>query len=767
MPANRPVVSVLLLCHNEAVFIRRAVRSVLAQTFDRAVEIILMDDASVDDSAAIVQAEVTAAGRKGYRLRVLRSDTNLGNGAAFVTALRAARGEFYHVLDGDDFWIDPDKLKKQVALLEASPTLAGVAHRAIVRASEDGTESFHPRQEPAKLLLGFEDLLSGGLYFHTSAMLFRNSFYNAATDASDPPQIFNEVRGDTIRLYVHAFQGGIQYLPQTMSVYDDHRAGIWTGLDWPGKAMLLNNLYTQLSQHGYLDDMGGPQASAFLAQQLAAISAYAPSALRPISLHPDQVATAPRKRLTEISRLSSVLELETQAARLTADGKFEDALRLMFRFLSALAYDPNIGRASRARRLSSPEIDWHCAHIGGLIAAGAGILPVPAEAGAEGPVVLVVSGMTDDVDGMWEQTRDMIALWRGRRRIVVLSTELLPTAQDIQDRVGPDVELLLNTDRGLAEKTAWLIWHIARLQPSQILLNPARNDVAIAAGVRREHAPRIHLLGSYTAGYLPGVHSYALDGYVARRPYDVAWFHQMALGREVIHLPRFTQAPSARVELTADAPLVTATASLSEAEMAGSYDYGLHLIVPALLRGGAQRHVHVGPLSDAMLNRIHKEMIRQEYPVAAFIHLPGSGDLAEDLVGAGVSMFLQGFPFGAAAPLMAAMGAGLPVLAHQSYLHPALSLIDLCPPGTPEWADAAGIEAILRGIGPGWLQAQSAATAQHMEHRLSGAELSAALAEGFMAPLTPGAIPRMQVPEGRQELRRLMSELTDITLYQR
>jgi glycosyltransferase involved in cell wall biosynthesis len=767
MPADRPLISILLLCRNEAVFIRRAVRSILSQSLDRPVEIILMDDASVDGSAAGVRAEVAAAARPGYSLRVIRSETNLGNGAAFVTALQAARGQYYHVLDGDDFWIDPDKLKKQVALLEAAPGLAGVAHRAIVRATTDGTESFHPQQEPLKPVLSFEDLLTGGIYFHTSAMLFRNSFYNPATDASDVPAIFHEVRGDTIRLYVHAFRGGIGYLPQTMSVYDDHRGGIWTGLDWPGRRDLLNNLYTRLSQHGYLDDMGGQRAADFLAQQLGAIAAYAPSSLRPISLYPDQVTTAPRYRLTEVSRISGVLDLESQLSALTADAKYEDALRLVFRFLTALTQDANIARLGRSRRLTSPEIDWHCAHIGGLIAARNDILP-PApdpQAAAEGPVVILVSGMTEDGEGLWEQTRDMLALWRGRRRIAIISTEMLRTMDDIQDRVGADVELLLNTDQGLVEKTAWLIWHMARLKPAQILVIPARNDVVIAAGLRREHAPRIHLLGGGGMGYLPGVHGYALDGHVLRRPHDLAWYQRQTPGRELILLPRFVQDAPDPAPLAPDAPLVSATAALSEAAFEGRYDYDLPVIVPSLLRAGALRHVHVGALSQDMLHRVRKEMIRQDFPPEAFVHLPGTGRIGADLAGAGATLFVPGFPWPETGPLLAAMAAGLPVVAHRNYLHPALSLADLCPPGTPVWADPAELEAILRGIGPGWIAAQSEAVRQHMAPRRSAAALADMLAEGFMVPLPPEAIPQFPVPDTPQDLRRLMSDLMEMTLF--
>ncbi|MBL4919326.1 glycosyltransferase family 2 protein [Szabonella alba] len=775
MSESRPVVSVLLLCHNEAVFIRRAIRSVLEQSLTQPVEIILMDDASSDGSAGIVTAEVAAAARPGFSLRVIRSETNLGNAGAFVTALEAAQGRYYHVLDGDDFWIDPDKLSRQVAILEAHPELAGVAHRTILRASEDGSESFHPQQDPPKQVLQLEDFLTGGLYFHTSAMLFRNRFRNPGTGQVTVPAILREVRGDMVRLFIHAAQGGIFYLAQTMSVYDDHRGGIWTGLDWPGRQRLLNRLYNQLSEHGYLSDMGEPAAAEYLAGRLAAIAAYAPTALRPISLHPDQVAGQPRQRLTEISRISGILDLETQLTALTAQGSHEDALRLVHRFLTAIGYDRNIARAARSRRLSCPEIDWHCAHIGGLIATRQNILPVaadPAEAAA-GPVVLIVSGMAGAQDETWQTTREMIELWRGRAKLVIISTEILPSMADIQARVGPDVELLLNTQTSLVEKTAWLIWHVARLRPSRILVNPLRNDVAIMAGLRREHAPHIHLLGSYDTGYLPCVHSYALDGYVARRPYDMAWFHKLSPNRQILHLPRLLPAAAAPDPLTADRETVTATATLTADRAEGSYDYTLSMIVPLLLASGAQRHIHAGPLSAALLNRLRKEMIRRGIPAGAFVHLPDAatggsgtgGDIGADLRAAGATLFLHGFPWPETGPLISAMAAGLPVLAHRNYLHPALSLADLCPPGTVEWWNGEHLEAILRGIGPDWLAAQSKAVSAHVAAHLSPGALLAGLGEGFMVPRDPATLPDLPVPETRQELRRLMSEIMEMTLF--
>lgn len=767
MSASRPAVSVILLCHNEATFIRRSVRSILAQTIETAVEVILIDDASSDGSASIAKSELDQASRPNFSLKIIRSETNLGNAKAFVTALGQARGHYYHVLDADDFWIDPDKLRNQVAALEAHPNLAGVGHRTILRASEDGSESFHPQQDPLKPVLHLEDLLTGGTYFHTSAMLYRNAFFDAESGQTQIPAIFHEVRGDTIRLLVHAARGGILYLPRTMSVYDDHKGGIWTGLDWPGRRELLNNLYTRLSEHGYLSSLGEPKAAEYLAARLSEIAAYSPASLRPISLYPDHVMTAPRHRLTEISRVSSILDLETQLSTLTAANRHEEALRLIFRFLSAVAYDRNFSRASRSRRVTSPEIDWHCAHLGGLIAAKQEILPTaaePAEA-AEGPVVVLVSGLVEDRDGMWEATRETIEHWRGQKRVVVMSTELLATMPDAQERLGTDVELMLNTDHGLVEKTAWLVWHLAKLKASQILVIPARNDVVIGAGLRREHAPRIHLVSTYSTGYLPACHSYALTGYVARRPYDLAWFSKLAPKREIIFIPRLIPASIAPEPLSQGTPLVTATAALSEGRFEGHYDFQLHLMIPVLLKSGALRHIHAGPLSDAVLNRVRKELIRQEMPIDAFVHLPATKDFGPELKAAGASLFLQGFPWPEVSPLLSAMSVGLPVLAHESYLNPALSLADICPPGTPAWADADQLAGIIRNIDTEWLTAQSNTVCTHVAKRISSAALRATMGESFMAPTSLESIPAFHVPEGRQELRRLVSEIMEMTLF--
>jgi glycosyltransferase involved in cell wall biosynthesis len=117
-----PVVSVVIPCHNGEELLRAAIGSVAAQSF-ASLEIIIVDDASTDNTLAVAQAALAESGRAG---RVVRNATNLGPAAARNAGVRAARGEFVAFLDSDDIWL-PEKIERQVALMRADPhvTLCG------------------------------------------------------------------------------------------------------------------------------------------------------------------------------------------------------------------------------------------------------------------------------------------------------------------------------------------------------------------------------------------------------------------------------------------------------------------------------------------------------------------------------------------------------------------------------------------------------------------------------------------------------------------
>lgn len=770
MAALRPTVSVIMLCYNEAVFIRRAVRSVLAQTLDAPIEIILVDDGSADGSAGIVRQEVDLAARTNIQLTIVTHEEPTGNAAAFVTGLKTARGRYYHVLDCDDYWIDPDKLTMQVNLMEAQPHLGGVAHRTIMRNQIDRTESFHPEHEPSKTILTFEEIAVEGVYFHTSAMLYRNVFYNAGLDSFDIPEIFNEVRGDTIRLYVHASQGPILYIPQSMSVYDDHGGGIWTSLDWPGKQDLLRNLYDKLQKRGYLAGMGDAQASCYLSQRLMEIAAYAPSSLRSVSLYPEQVTTQPRYRLTNISHIGSLRDLEIQIDTFVQNAQHEDGLQVLQRLLTAISYDVNLRKASQFRRIASFEVDWQCERLGTLIGQKYDVLPAAPAGDPDGPVVFLVSGVVDDAEGLWQETKDIIDLFRGQAEIKILSTELLTSSPELCAELQEDgIEVLRNNDTLQEEKAAWVMWYLAQQKACQIFVNPARNDVALMAGLRREHAARIHLLTALGYGFALGRLSGVIDGFIARRPYDISYYAKLTPGREVIYIPSYSRGAAAQdwPDVTEQTPMVSITVCSDASKIEQNYDYSFDRAIPAVLESGVQKHIHVGDLSDAVLNRIRKELAFRGLPIECFEVHPYPEDLPAFLQSCGATIFLQTFPLPEHRPMQAALAAGLPVILHYSYMHPMLALDDMCYPGAPIWSTIQELSHILRQLDATWMAEHRAAIKDHLSRSGSAQALLEHLGESLMTPVTGEDIPDIVVPETYHELRSLLTQMTSLTVFRR
>jgi glycosyltransferase involved in cell wall biosynthesis len=113
-----PKVTVLLPVYNGGNLVRTAIDSVLTQTFED-FELLVIDDCSTDDSAAIVGSYDDA------RIRLIRNEQNLGQVATLNRGIHEARGTYVARLDQDDVCL-PRRLERQVALLDGEPELAVV-----------------------------------------------------------------------------------------------------------------------------------------------------------------------------------------------------------------------------------------------------------------------------------------------------------------------------------------------------------------------------------------------------------------------------------------------------------------------------------------------------------------------------------------------------------------------------------------------------------------------------------------------------------------
>jgi len=116
-----PAVSVLIGAYNNAGTVREAIDSILGQTVGD-LEVVVIDDGSTDGSGDVARAV------GDERVRVLTMPHNVGISRSLNEGLRAARAPVVAVQDADD-WSAPERLERQLALLDARPDVAVVGCR--------------------------------------------------------------------------------------------------------------------------------------------------------------------------------------------------------------------------------------------------------------------------------------------------------------------------------------------------------------------------------------------------------------------------------------------------------------------------------------------------------------------------------------------------------------------------------------------------------------------------------------------------------------
>jgi len=132
---DRPLVSIVTIFLNEERYLAEAVASVLGQTYP-AWELLLVDDGSTDGSTALARER---AARDAGRVRYLEhpGHANRGKSSSRNLGIEQARGTYVTFLDADDVFL-PDKLARQVAILERHREAAMVYGRTLYWFAEDG-----------------------------------------------------------------------------------------------------------------------------------------------------------------------------------------------------------------------------------------------------------------------------------------------------------------------------------------------------------------------------------------------------------------------------------------------------------------------------------------------------------------------------------------------------------------------------------------------------------------------------------------------------
>jgi glycosyltransferase involved in cell wall biosynthesis len=158
--------------------VERALRSIRGQVDAAPAEVIVVDDASSDDTAGVAE-------RAGAR--VIRHEANQGEGAARNTGLRAASHPWVALLDSDDEWL-PSHLATLWPLRE-NHILASTACFERTEGQADGRVQGWTGSEPLELSSPSQILFPQNLLAPSAALLHRDTALEVGGFAVDMPRL--------------------------------------------------------------------------------------------------------------------------------------------------------------------------------------------------------------------------------------------------------------------------------------------------------------------------------------------------------------------------------------------------------------------------------------------------------------------------------------------------------------------------------------------------------------------------------------------------
>lgn len=240
-----PLVSICSITYNHSRFIRQCLDSLLMQKTNFLIEIIINDDCSTDGTTEILreyEQKYPDIVFPVYQEKNVYSQGVRGLFNRFV--FPKVRGKYVAICEGDDYWIDPYKLQKQVDFLEAHPDYSICYHKVqIVNADASEIKGYYPFGVPdVAATFSVADMEQSNI-IQTNSVMYRWRFHAEKLLDYVWPGI---MPNDWMLHLVHAMVGKVYYMPEVMGAYRHHEGGIWSMAHQDGNSFWLNYGYAHM-----------------------------------------------------------------------------------------------------------------------------------------------------------------------------------------------------------------------------------------------------------------------------------------------------------------------------------------------------------------------------------------------------------------------------------------------------------------------------------------------------------------------------------------
>lgn len=210
------LVSVMCSTYNQSKYIRTCLDSLVSQKTNFKYEIIVKDDASTDGQQEIIKEYYQKYPDKIKLLLLEENHFQQGKSMiAFEKAFNMAQGKYIASCEGDDFWVDDNKLQTQVDFMEQHPDYSLCGHSAYY-ANEDGSlrkDRFFRLSDTSREV-SIEEILTSWV-MATNSLLYRK---DARKDLLIPFK-GKCINGDYALMVYLALKGRVYYFDKLMSAY--------------------------------------------------------------------------------------------------------------------------------------------------------------------------------------------------------------------------------------------------------------------------------------------------------------------------------------------------------------------------------------------------------------------------------------------------------------------------------------------------------------------------------------------------------------------
>ncbi|CAG9213020.1 conserved hypothetical protein [Paraburkholderia sabiae] len=436
----------------------------------------------------------------------------------------------------------------------------------------------------------------------------------------------------------------------------------------------------------------------------------------------------------------SIEAFANEVERLLVTCDFDAALERIQGFVRGVMFD----RRSVAKVFADPVLDSLCQRIGAVVApAMTRANPACTEDRVD---CVILATELYRAGGHSAVIGDLISTGRFGPRPVLMLTDTLNSADATipGERYGDLVEIAIAPSGSLIDKLHWAFARLFVLRPRRlILLNHHYDSVAIAAA-----QPNV---ADEIVFYHHGDHQLCLGTTLTHTlhvdPHPMGYHHcRVELGlTDNVYWPLDVTDLGTRTRTNHGSALRTCSSGSSN-KFELDYKYRYADIVPQLIARTGGTHVHIGPASEGLLQRIHDGLDDLAIPQARFIHIPWVSSVWRALEHHQIDVYLTSFPLGGGRAAIEAMGAGIPIVGHDSFLSSFYGGQDMLYPEAYLWKTPDQLLDYLGNVDFQQLERESRLARMHYERYHTRDSLITAIDAGNMAPVPPPLRPQRSDP---------------------